>query len=234
MRKHTLMLVLLLGAAGPAFLAGNLPPLPSPGCGTEGCHRLQPGIAEFNDSGNLRLTIRPDARLAPRTLAAELINADNKIVDFRQAEGNAALQLHAPKPGRYRVHVALAATEALWDSTTVTIAPSRISIPSAGYDGYPFRLYPPHPLRIRSTCLLRFLLPQEGKAELSLFTPNGHRVTSIFSGEMAAGMHTLQWEPLDALGRPLPGGNYLVELHAAGKTLVQQVIVAQTLSSRSR
>ena len=61
-----------------------------------------------------------------------------------------------------------------------------------------------------------FDLPQGGKVELGIYSPEGRLVRRLLTGEREAGSHTVLWDGLDDESRAVPGGVYFYSLRAPG------------------
>lgn len=90
----------------------------------------------------------------------------------------------------------------------------RVTLPAAS-PGAP-RLLPPWPNPANPSVRLGFLLPEAGRAELSIHDLRGRRLAKLRSGHSDAGRHEFIWEGRDDAGHELPSGVYLVNLRAAG------------------
>ncbi len=72
---------------------------------------------------------------------------------------------------------------------------------------------------------IRFELPQAGKAELQIFSPDGRLMRTLVAGERVVGSHTVQWDGLDETGRRVAGGVYFYNLRAPGIEESRQMIL---------
>jgi FlgD Ig-like domain len=80
------------------------------------------------------------------------------------------------------------------------------------------RLHAPYPNPVgRDGATIRFDLAHDANVRLEVFDVAGHRVSSIVTGGLAAGVHRAHWAGLDAQGRGLPAGVYFVRLHLPGR-----------------
>ncbi|MFM7231926.1 MAG: FlgD immunoglobulin-like domain containing protein [bacterium] len=74
------------------------------------------------------------------------------------------------------------------------------------------RLAPAAPNPFRASTALRFTLARPCRGELAVFSVNGTRVRSLWSGPRAAGEHRIEWDGRDDAGRALREGIYFVRL----------------------
>lgn len=81
----------------------------------------------------------------------------------------------------------------------------------------------PHP--VAGPARVGCALPGAGRARIGLFDAAGRRVAEVFDGVLDAGASTLPWRPVDAAGRRLPAGVYLMRLEAGGATAVRRIVV---------
>ena len=72
----------------------------------------------------------------------------------------------------------------------------------------------PNPFNAQTT--IRLDAGRRGATEIALYNMLGERVTTLFSGTIAAGRHEVVWTGTDAQGRPAPSGIYLIRMSAPG------------------
>ncbi|HTK31777.1 MAG TPA: FlgD immunoglobulin-like domain containing protein [Candidatus Saccharimonadaceae bacterium] len=85
----------------------------------------------------------------------------------------------------------------------------------------------PSPNPARAGASLRFTLPSEMSARLSIFDLSGRRVASLADGVLGAGDHELRWDLRGANGVRVADGVYFVRLEAAGRTLAERMAVTK-------
>jgi hypothetical protein len=83
----------------------------------------------------------------------------------------------------------------------------------------------PNPFNPKTS--IRFTLEAAGRAELDIFDPTGRRVIELFSGQLSAGSHELNWQAHDADGRALASGVYLARLTTADGRSVEKLLLLQ-------
>lgn len=101
--------------------------------------------------------------------------------------------------------------------TSSTLTPP---IPSA------FALHEPVPHPVRRGAILRFDLPEPGRATLRLYDISGRLLARLQEGDFAAGSHAYAWSGAGDDGRPLPAGIYFCRLEAYGRTLTRRLVIA--------
>jgi len=75
----------------------------------------------------------------------------------------------------------------------------------------------PRPNPFRTGTELGFVLRAPGPVRLEVFTVLGQRVARLVDGALPAGRHAVRWTGVDARGRRLRAGIYLVRLEAEGQ-----------------
>jgi flagellar hook assembly protein FlgD len=60
---------------------------------------------------------------------------------------------------------------------------------------------------------------------LSVFGTTGQLVTTLASGSVRAGNHTVEWDGLDNVAKPAASGVYLCRLSAGGTALVRRMLL---------
>lgn len=195
------------------------------GCAGSNCHNYLPGFIRLENQENLKLKVLPDFKVKNTAISAELLNDQGQIVDFQETTYQKQFVLNAPRPGRYQVLVGYQMSRLYWDSLTIDITNSTISIPTSRYGASTFNFLPVHPRMVQDSAVLRFILPHDSEVEILLYTAAGKLVRRILRENLSAGMHELGWEAKDDLRRGLPAGKYLCELRSGRKKLVQPVYV---------
>ncbi len=87
------------------------------------------------------------------------------------------------------------------------------------------RLFQNQPNPFSPETRIVFDLPAAGKAELSIYSPDGRLVRALVSGERPAGRQEAVWDGLDDAGRAAPGGVYFYALSAPGVTESRRMIL---------
>jgi hypothetical protein len=96
-----------------------------------------------------------------------------------------------------------------------------LDVPGVGGPKAVFLASSPNPAR--GSLMLRFALPQEGEARLSIYDLSGRRVRELISGARPAGEQSIAWDLRDANGIAVRPGLYFARLEAAGRSLTQRL-----------
>lgn len=83
----------------------------------------------------------------------------------------------------------------------------------------------PNPFNPRTT--VWFTLEKATAAEIGIYELNGRRVTVLASDTFTAGSHPLAWDGLDATGRAMPSGIYLVRLETETLVLAKKMMLVR-------
>lgn len=94
----------------------------------------------------------------------------------------------------------------------VTAEAGKPATPAATLERAGFSLVA-RPNPTRSSTTIEFRLPEPTRGSVALFDAAGHLVRTLAAeAEMPAGTHTLEWDGMDAAGRPAPSGLYIYRL----------------------
>ena len=66
--------------------------------------------------------------------------------------------------------------------------------------------------------------PQDASADITIYNLKGQKVSTIFSGSQAKGSHELSWNAMDASGKPLANGIYLLRYQSGEKQITKKLI----------
>jgi hypothetical protein len=87
-------------------------------------------------------------------------------------------------------------------------------------------LGPSRPNPFAEAALIRFEIPRDAPAELSVYSVSGRIVRTLVSSEgLPAGEHVVSWDGRDESGRPVASGTYLYRLTVDGETIEKKMIV---------
>jgi hypothetical protein len=75
--------------------------------------------------------------------------------------------------------------------------------------------------------LIRFDLPLQGEARLSIHDVQGRLVRELVSDVRPPGAYSVAWDGRDFSGAEVPGGIYFVHLESGGKVATGKVVVAR-------
>ena len=81
----------------------------------------------------------------------------------------------------------------------------------------------PNPFNLETT--VRYALPKAGRVRLVVYNLLGRRVRTLVDGDESAGLKTVRWDGLDAYGREVSSGVYLIRLQAGGQVLTRRVVL---------
>ena len=90
---------------------------------------------------------------------------------------------------------------------------------------FEFSLRVPSP--VHGAAELRFALPAEGQAALTVFDVSGRQVRRLVAGRLAAGPHSVGWDLTDGGGRMVPSALYFVRLEAGTRSLTRRLLVTR-------
>lgn len=144
---------------------------------------------------------------------------------------------HIPRPEQPRLHLNLwripgadpqADQEVVFTDFAFTPAAGASAIPAPEVprrnvaEG---RLLPAVPNPFNPSTTLRFELARSGLVELAVYSLDGRRVRSVFSGTLEAGVHERSWDGRGETGRPAASGVYLVRLRTSHSTDLQRILL---------
>ena len=82
-----------------------------------------------------------------------------------------------------------------------------------------------YPNPVTSTASIGFSTQAAGVVDLAVFDITGRRVSTIHSGNVEAGIHSITWNGAGAQGRPVPDGLYFVTLTTPAGTRTQSFVM---------
>jgi hypothetical protein len=84
----------------------------------------------------------------------------------------------------------------------------------------------PNPFRARTT--VEYSLPEQTEVSIEVYDILGRRIRTLADGEsQRAGVHTVQWNAQNDLGRPVASGVYLTRLQAGDETRTIKMVVVK-------
>lgn len=92
-----------------------------------------------------------------------------------------------------------------------------------------FTLYPNAPNPFNPATVVRFSLPHDGTARLTVYNLLGQEVAVLAAGLQAAGEHAVRWHGRDLQGRPAASGVYFYRLETLG-TAGQPVVLTRKMT----
>jgi len=88
-----------------------------------------------------------------------------------------------------------------------------------------FALGQNYPNPFNPSTSISYQLPVSGNVRLNVYNLNGELVTTLVSGEMSAGYHTVEWNGLTSTGRGIASGVYLYRIQANDFVQVRKMIM---------
>ena len=103
------------------------------------------------------------------------------------------------------------------------LAVSAAPLPERG----PLVLFQNQPNPFNPATTIRFELAEPGSVRLRIHDARGRLVRDLLSADLAAGVHSREWDGRDDAGRPLPSGVYFCRSEAAGRQQVRKLVLAR-------
>jgi len=92
-------------------------------------------------------------------------------------------------------------------------------------DGTGISLYPARPNPFSGSTTIDFFLPRSQHVKLGVYDVRGRQVSTIVSGMLQQGRHSLNWNGLSAAGGPAAQGVYFLKMETDGKVLTRKIVV---------
>jgi hypothetical protein len=201
--------------------------LAKPGCDGKGCHTKGRGFVEISHLDNLQILVKVKGLSRGSKIGGELLDINDKIVDFVDETEENPFILAAPDYGRYKVHVAFDKPARKWVTQDIQIRPTAINIPTPSPVRTDLTLHNNHPDPFNKETMIRFSLPKSTRIELLVFTENGKLVSELASGIFPTGIHSVRWNGRDQDGQPVPAGIYLCEMKSEQQRQVKGMILVR-------
>jgi flagellar hook assembly protein FlgD len=83
--------------------------------------------------------------------------------------------------------------------------------------------FAPHPAAPRT--VIRFELPAPANSRLLVYDLSGRLVASLIDQPLSAGRHDVPWSGLDARGREVANGIYVVRLETGARATSRRLVV---------
>jgi hypothetical protein len=109
------------------------------------------------------------------------------------------------------------------DIRVVAEPPTRVGDVSTSVPGAARIASYPNPFNAQTS--IRFNLPVDGPAELTMYDLLGRRVATLVRDNLPAGVHHVSWRGEDRRGRPLASGVYVARLQAGRQTATQKLLL---------
>ena len=88
-----------------------------------------------------------------------------------------------------------------------------------------FALGQNYPNPFNPSTIIPYQLPTSSHVRLDVFNMLGQRLATLVDGERSAGMHTVQWDATDAVGRAVGAGVYIYRLSSGGMTESRRMVL---------
>ena len=88
-----------------------------------------------------------------------------------------------------------------------------------------FQLFPAFPNPFNPTTTLRFQLPTDMNAKMTVYDILGRKVAVILQDFTNAGTHAVQWSGTNRFGQSVASGTYFIVLEAGNLNQVQKVLL---------
>jgi hypothetical protein len=198
-----------------------------PGCDGRGCHAQQGGMIELQPLDNLQIQVNVRGVKTGKLVGGELVNQQNRIVDFVNETRQNPFILTAPAFGEYTINVGFKHPAMKWTSRQIWLRPQTINIPTPSRIRSQLALYDNHPNPFNHETLIRFSLPKTMHIEMFIFDENGKFIKQLTNGWYPAGVHAIRWNGRNQDGLPQPPGIYLCEIKSEDRRVVQRMVLAK-------
>lgn len=81
-----------------------------------------------------------------------------------------------------------------------------------------FKLHQNYPNPFNPTTVIKYDLPEGGQVSVQIFNVLGQKVHTLINEYRAAGYHSVQWNGLNEIGRPVSSGIYIYRIEAGSNT----------------
>ncbi|RLD13715.1 hypothetical protein DRI50_06630 [candidate division KSB1 bacterium] len=81
-----------------------------------------------------------------------------------------------------------------------------------------YQIFPNFPNPFNPSTTFRIAVPRASKVEVGIYDITGKLVNTLFSGELAKGIHSYQWQGKNNQGKPVPSGIYFAVLRSENAT----------------
>jgi flagellar hook assembly protein FlgD len=72
---------------------------------------------------------------------------------------------------------------------------------------------------------IEYSLPEDGFAEVSIYTINGELIRTLYSGEQSAGTHNLSWNSRNSSGSSVSSGIYLYQVRFNNSVMTKKMLL---------
>ena len=88
-----------------------------------------------------------------------------------------------------------------------------------------FALDPNYPNPFNSSTTIRYRLEAPGRVRLEIFDVQGQKVKTLVDGDVSLGVYQVEWDGMDASGKPVATGVYLARLQQGTASLVHKMLL---------
>jgi len=88
-----------------------------------------------------------------------------------------------------------------------------------------FALDPNYPNPFNSSTTIRYRIEEPGRVRLEVFDVQGQKVKTLADGYVGPGAYQVEWDGMDASGKSVATGVYLVRLQKGGASLVHKMLL---------
>ena len=88
-----------------------------------------------------------------------------------------------------------------------------------------FALDPNYPNPFNSSTTIRYRLEAPGRVRLDIFDVQGQKVKTLADGYVGSGVYQVEWDGMDASGKPVATGVYLARLQKGTASLVRKMLL---------
>ncbi len=106
------------------------------------------------------------------------------------------------------------------DGSTTASAPLSVTIPGAV-----MQLLPNHPNPFNPSTTIRFVIPERARVRLAVYDIAGRHVVTLLDDIRDAGVHSVQWNGLDAEGGAVASGVYVSRLDAGARRAARKMVL---------
>ncbi|MCK4806324.1 MAG: T9SS type A sorting domain-containing protein [Candidatus Aegiribacteria sp.] len=178
--------------------------------------------------GTFQVTVTDDSKAPVEgALVGAYYSDTDELLDSDYTNSSGIVNLTIPTiPGGNAVTITSTAHNMYPD---VTMADQEVGI-GEGYGGIvpSFFLNRPAPNPITSSASIEFGIPMAYEAELTIYDLSGRIITSLETGELEAGTHSLTWNGTTESGNAVPNGIYFMKLTApSAGTITRSFLVVR-------
>ena len=88
-----------------------------------------------------------------------------------------------------------------------------------------FAIDPNYPNPFNSVTTIRYRIEESGRMRLEVFDVQGQKVKTLADGYAGPGAYQVEWDGMDASGKSVATGVYLVRLQKGGASLVHKMLL---------